>query len=447
MRFLTAKRVTSLALGFGILCFNNCGGWWEPSPTRTMLAAPPAAPLAAPEDMATRRAIQFLEERVRRDTEDFSAYNRLAALYLQRARETDNQEYLDLAARAARASLTVMPAERNVGGLYALTQYEHATHNFVAARDHAKQLTELDPGKSDSYLMLGDALIELGNYEEATITFRQVQRMNNGSGAQTEMRLARLATLHGDHTRASHHFTNALALALNMPVPSRDAVAWCRWQLGETAFATGDYETAERHYRDALTTYTEYRNARASMARLRAARGDLAGAIEGYEGVVRHLPDPVFVAALGDVYKLAGREREAAAQYALVEQIARLNEVNGALYNRQLALFYADHDMNAEEAYRSAVREYEVRRDIYGADAVAWTALKAGKINEAQTAMRDALRLGTRDARLFYHAGMIARAAGEVSAARDYLQRSLALNPQFDPLQALIATRALEALS
>ncbi len=93
------------------------------------------------------------------------------------------------------------------------------------------------------------------------------------------------------------------------------------------------------------------------------------------------------------------------------------------------------------------MREYEVRRDIYGADAVAWTALKAGKINEAQTAMRDALRLGTRDARLFYHAGMIARAAGEVSAARDYLQRSLALNPQFDPLQALIATRALEALS
>ncbi len=50
----------------------------------------------------------------------------------------------------------------------------------------------------------------------------------------------------------------------------------------------------------------------------------------------------------------AGRKREADAQYALVEQIGRLSALNGALYNRQLALFYADHDVKAEEAYRLA---------------------------------------------------------------------------------------------
>ena len=57
--------------------------------------------------------------------------------------------------------------------------------------------------------------------------------------------------------------------------------------------------------------------------------------------------------------------------------------------------------------------------------------------------MRDALRLGTRDAKLLYHAGMIARAAGEKEAARDYLKRALKLNPQFDPLQATIARKAM----
>jgi hypothetical protein len=51
------------------------------------------------------------------------------------------------------------------------------------------------------------------------------------------------------------------------------------------------------------------------------------------------LPDPAFVAASGDLYKLAGHEREAAAQYALVEQIGHLSAASGALYNRQLALF------------------------------------------------------------------------------------------------------------
>jgi Tfp pilus assembly protein PilF len=58
--------------------------------------------------------------------------------------------------------------------------------------------------------------------------------------------------------------------------------------------------------------------------------------------------------------------------------------------------------------------------------------------------MHAALRLGTRDAQLYYHAGMIAQAAGEKAAARDYLQRALQLNPQFDPLQAAMARQALE---
>ena len=209
------------------------------------------------------------------------------------------------------------------------------------------------------------------------------------------------------------------------------------------AFAVGDYETGEQHYRDALVTFPDYFNALASLARVRAARGDLQGAIEHYERVVSHLPDPSFAAALGDLYKLAGREKDAAAQYALVEQIGRLSAAGGALYNRQLALFYVDHDMKAEEAYASAAKEYEMRRDIYGADALAWTALKAGKLSEAQAAIKEALRLGTRDAKLFYHAGMIARAAGDEVAARDYLRRALALNPQFDPLQAVTARKTL----
>ena len=42
------------------------------------------------------------------------------------------------------------------------------------------------------------------------------------------------------------------------------------------------------------------------------------------------------------------------------------------------------------------------------------------------------------------YAGMIERAAGNTNGARDYLRRSLALNPQFDPLQAQIARNALE---
>ncbi len=161
---------------------------------------------------------------------------------------------------------------------------------------------------------------------------------------------------------------------------------------------------------------------------------------------MRILPDPTYIAALGDLYKLAGRDEDAKRQYELVEKIGRLGELNGALYNRSLALFYADHDLKPEEAYNLAVKEYEARKDIYGADALAWTAMKAGKLPEAQAAMKDALRLNTEDARLFYHAGMIEMSLGNKTVAAGHLRNALKINPVFDVLQAEKARAALQEL-
>ena len=437
------KLVRLAAFGLALLCLKAYAGWGT-SVAAPSFALPPAAPIAADERGAAH-AMRFLEGRIREDPENFRVYNRLAGAYLQRMRETGNVQYLELASRAARGSLASVPADQNVGGLAALAQTEYAAHNFAAARDHAMQLVPLDPTKSYPYELLGDALLELGDYERAPEAFRQMEARSSGFGTQT--RLGRLALLGGDTETAQQRLFKAVALALNAPAPSREAVAWVRWQFGETAFAIGEYATAEQHYRDALTTFPGYHNALAALGRARAARGDLTGAIDAYEDVVLRLPDPAFVATLGDLYALAGRGDDAAHQYALVEQIARLNALNGTLYNRQLALFYADHDLNADAAYAAALAEYGVRQDIYGADALAWTALKAGRIEEARAASEDALRLGTRDARLLYHAGMIARAGGDEDAARDYLRRALALNPKFDPLQATIAERTLAELT
>jgi len=437
--FILTVSLVSLALA---AC--GCGGWIKPTgSTASAPALPPAAPIPA-DDQAFTESVRFLEARVKGDPDDFIAYNLLNGHYLRKVQETGDVQYLELAARAARASLAAAPAELNTGGLAALAQTEYTSHNFVAARDHALQLKRLEPGKTLPYQLLGETLLELGDYDGANEAFRRLQRLHGDNlNFAIETRLARVDLLTGHTERARERYTNALALALDASPPSREVVAWCRWQLGEVAFNRGDYEEAERRYRESLTTYTDYHRALASLGRVRAARGDTEGAIEQYERVVKRLPDPAFVAALGDLYKLAGREREAAAQYALVEEIARLGALDGALYNRQLALFYADHDLKAAEAYALAAKEYEVRRDIYGADALAWTALKAGKIEEARAAIKDALRLQTEDARLFYHAGMIARAAGDAVGARDYLERALALNPAFDPLQARIARDAL----
>ena len=50
--------------------------------------------------------------------------------------------------------------------------------------------------------------------------------------------------------------------------------------------------------------------------------------------------------------------------------------------------------------------------------------------------MKEALKLGTRDARLFYRAGMIAERLGHIEQAGADLRRALALNPHFSLLHA-----------
>ena len=386
--------------------------------------------------------VRFLLDRVKRDPDDFIAENMLASSMLLRVRETGDAAYLERAKRSAALSLASVPMERNAGGLSARARVEMAEHEFVKARNDGLLLKQLDPGGLNSWGVLTDALLELGEYARADEAIREMRTLGSDT-AETEIRIGRLFFLQGDTAGAQKHLFRALAFTQNIPAPPRETVAWCRWQLGEMAFSMGDYGAAERYYRETLANYPYYVQALASLGRVRAALGDLPGAIQPYEVAVRRFPDPTFVAALGDLYHLAGREKEAQTQYALVEQIGHLSVLNGTRYNRQIALFYADHDRKPDEAFADAVREYQDRRDIYGADTLAWTALKARKLAEAQKAISAALRLSTRDAKLYYHAGMVAAACGNRKLSRDYLRRALALNPMFDPLQALRARKAL----
>lgn len=400
------------------------------------------------DEAATQAALRFYLERVKRDPEDTRSQTAVAEYYLQEVRESGNEDYLPLALAAARASLTAVGPERNVGGLTALAHAEFTNHDFAAARAHALALIPLNPGNSEPYAILGDARLELGDYDGAAEAFAEMQRLGAGDPG-TETRLARLALLNGKTDEASAHFLAALTALLALPQPPRETVAWCQWQLGETAFSVGDYGEAERRYREALTQNPDYFRALASLGRLQAARGDLPAAIGSYERAIRIVPVIDFMAALGDLYLISGRNKDAEARYELAEQLGEHSRVvHKSPYDRNLAIFHANHDLKLAEAYATARDEYAAgRRDIYGADTLAWTALKTGRLEEARSAIKEALKLGTRDAKLFYHAGMIARAAGDRAVAREQLQRALALSPGFDPRQSRIARRVLQEFS
>jgi hypothetical protein len=60
--------------------------------------------------------------------------------------------------------------------------------------------------------------------------------------------------------------------------------------------------------------------------------------------------------------------------------------------------------------------------------------------------MQAALGFGTRDAKLLYHAGMIAAATGDSGRARAQLSDALALDASFDPVGAQRARDTLSTL-
>lgn len=397
------------------------------------------------EETARTAQIRFFMQRVRHDPDDFVAQNMLASQLLQQVRATGNGDALGRAVEAARVSLRSVPAARNPGGLSALARAEMAEHDFGAAKKHAEELTALDPGTLEHWGVLVDALLELGEYQRADHLIHIMRALGENT-AETEIRMGRMLFLQGDTPGATKHFFRALAFANHVSPPVSETVAWCHWQLGEAEWASGHLEAAEQAYRRALETSPAYPQALASLGRVRAARGDIKEAIEAYQRAIHRYPDPTFVAALGDLYRLNGREEQAASEYELVENIAHLSALNGVRFNRQIALFYADHDLNAAIALQNAEREYVVRKDIYGADALAWTALKAGNLVKAHSAIEAALQLSTQDPKILYHAGLIAAASRNREKARNYLRHALDLNPGFDPLQAKLAREVLKTL-
>lgn len=116
-------------------------------------------------------------------------------------------------------------------------------------------------------------------------------------------------------------------------------------------------------------------------------------------------------------------------------------------YHRAWSLYLLDHDRRVPEVLAKAQEELRSRRDVYGFDLVAWSLHKAGRDREAVQPMATAMSLGSEDAMLFYHAGMIQRALGNTGEARSLLERALAINPFWHPTQPDVARGILRSLA
>ena len=405
----------------------------------TVGSSAPEVRRPAPLDPDT--ALRLALRRVQRHPRDGSAYHQLGDAYIQKARAGGDPADWDRAEQAIQKSIEL--GFRHPAAWRRLAYVSLSRHQFAEAQARAARALALDPEDADALGILGDAHLELGRYEEADRAYEQMMRLDASLGAYG--RRSGLRGLRGDTAGAIADLEMAIRVGEAGGSP-RENVAWAKWQLGVELFTAGEVGRAEASHLAALATLPGYHRAQAGLAQVRTAQGRRDEAVELYRKALTAMPAPEYAVALGDLLTAMGRRDDAAKQYALVEQIARLSRAGETLYNRELAYFYLDHDLKVEEALALAQREIEVRRDIYAHDLLAWALLKNGRTEEAREAIAEALRLGTRDPKLFFHAGLIHARAGDRARARDFLARALAQNPNFHVLQAPVAKHTLEAL-
>jgi tetratricopeptide (TPR) repeat protein len=411
-------------------------------PKEALPPKPPPPDEPPPEDggplayyHTTDEAIQFFQERVKKNPQDFISHRYLGELHERKARESGDSTRFEAAEAALRRSLELFPEYPRARA--SLAAVLCSRHKFAEGLAIARQLVQEQPKDIDALATMGDALLELGRYAEAETACQQLHRL--APIAEVIARLANLAELKGETEEAKRLMRRAAEQAGKLG--GAKAAAWYQARLGDLAFEAGRIEEAATLYQAVPPGTDAYHDATAGLGRIRAAQGRLDEAIDLYNRAVAIGPDPHMLAALGDLYVQTGREDLARPLY---DRLVRATQ-DSAEHRRALALFFADHDRELPRALELARRDFAERQDIHGHETLAWALYKNNRPEEAAEAIAEALKLGTKDAKLFYHAGIIYHRLGDQAKARDYLGRALTLNPHFSPRHAEEARRALAA--
>jgi len=421
-------RKASVLVAAGVIA---AGGWLG---ARKLGAFEPAPPVAVATTSATMSELGQRDTQIRvwktalaQDPKSAISLGQLAALYLQRARETGEDQNYNQSEEYARQSLALRK-NRNGATFVTLAAALVAQHRFQEAEQVATELVAFDSETPQYRAQLGEIQMEFGHYVEAARSFDLLYAVR--SHLSIAPRLARWAEINGDTRYARKLLSEALANAKTRRDLPSEQLAWFHLRLGDIDMRSGRLRSARSLFEAGLQIEPNDYRLLDAMSHLEAVEGNPKKAIEyGERGIAIKL-DPATLGTMGDAYAALGRSGRAEEYYKTME-VAVAGQPGA--YHRAWSLFLLDHDLRVTEVLANVQKELESRKDVYGYDLLAWALHKVHRDAEARVAMTEARRLGTQDAMLFYHEGMIDRALGENTRARYFLTKALELNPKFHP--------------
>jgi tetratricopeptide (TPR) repeat protein len=416
---------------YGFLCLSALSA-------RAMAEESPSARYRAVQaaHLSTDERIAVNEKLLKDAPDDPKIEATLASAFIQKLRETTDFAYLNRAASLVERMLAADP--RSYDGIRLSAEIETHRHNFPKSAQLATDLTERNPSDSGALGMLGDSLMEMGQYEAADRAYQRMLTLSPNLASYNRIAYHRFVTGDIDHALS----WMATAVEAGSPIPEN--LAWCLVEFGDMLFKTGRVDDAHIAYEHALQALPGYHRALAALGREYLAAGKFESAAESFKKAQTVIPLPDYAAALVTVYEAMGKSPEAEQQRKLLDVIDKLGQANGEKGNRMLAVAYADEHRLLPRALELARGELETRKDVYTYDALSWVLFCSGKQKEAEEASAKALAFHTPEPMFLYHAGVIAMAGERTDAGKELLRGALALNPAFSFPQAQDAKRRLD---
>src|SRR5262245_13153777 len=340
--------------------------------------------------------------------------DRLGWAFVAKARESFDPGFYKLAEQCARS--IEMRNQQSQEAMLLRAHVLQNLHRFKESEMLARHLVE-QRGLSFDYGLLADALMEQGKLDDAVEAYQRM--MNLKPDLRAYARAAHMRWLKGDLEGA----IEAMQLAVSAASPQdAESASWVNTRLAFYEFQAGLVNEAEQRCALALSLQNNYPPTLLLQGRILLGQGQIGKAVHALQNAVKLNPLPEYQWTLAEALRVAGRENEASAVEAQLRQHGPTEDP------RTLALFLATRRESAETALRLARAELDLRSDVFTHDALAWSLAAAGNLTEAQSEMQRALAEGTQDARLFFHAGIIALQAGQSADAERWLHKASELS-------------------
>lgn len=376
----------------------------------------------------TDAAIKLFKKKIEQDPSAYTNYNNLAQHYMQKARESGDHKYYRKAGNTLDKSIRMNPD--NYIGIVLRSKLAISNHNFNKALDYAEKAVQLEPERSFSHAVLGDALMGSGDVDKAMNAYQKMHEINHG--LESFSRISRVRFLKGDTKGAVEAMEKAYESGLKHSTPDEN-LAWTQVMIGLYHFNSGKMNNAEKHYLKSLDIREDYYLGLEHLAELNAKRGDLEKAKKQYIRVIALNPAPEFHLAISGVYRELGNSEKADDHEKTAREMLEKMVTNGDKgYIRLLSNYYIDNNIKLDKALDLAKQDLELRKDIYTYDTIARAYLKNNNPQMAEKFIDESLKHGTRDAKLYYHAGLIHFRLKDYKKARTFFDTALEINPAFE---------------